>query len=349
MSYQQKRAYQGELAQTFSLKEYVYAGGKAEGVRAADVANNAGVELTVLAGRCMDFGAFRYRGRGLNFFTPAGVVNSQFYDNRGEEFLRSFAGGFLTTCGLTEIGSGGECDGEQLGLHGRIGNTPAEQFGAAIEWESGEPRAVLSGVMRQARLFGENLRLHRRIVMGYDQKGFSFTDTVENIGFTTQPFMLLYHFNLGYPLVDEQAEIFLPASGTAPRNDRAAEGLDRWNRLQAPSPGWEEMCYLHTLKADKRGRSAAALYNHGLELGVVIRFDRALLDHFVEWKSMAAGNYVVGLEPTNGFVDGRAAAKAIGDLKVLQPGDRFAYDFTVEVLDSRAELDALLAEYQAMR
>ena len=64
---------------------------------------------------------------------------------------------------------------------------------------------------------------------------------------------------------------------------------------------------------------------------------------------MAAGNYVVGLEPTNGFVDGRAAAKAIGDLKVLQPGDRFAYDFTVEVLDSRAELDALLAEYQAMR
>ena len=227
MSYQHDRRYAGELSQLFEVKEYEYTGGRAEGVRAVDIRNRAGVELQVLPGRCMDFGRFSYKGHSFQFITPAGMVNTKYYDNRGVEFLRSFNGGMLTTCGLTEIGSGGECNGEQLGLHGRIANTPAEHFSCTVDTDGGAPSAELRGTMRQAVLFGERLTLTRKVTMGYDQKGFCFTDTVENTGFLPSPFMLLYHFNLGYPLVDEDARIYLPASDTQPRTPHAAEGRNR--------------------------------------------------------------------------------------------------------------------------
>lgn len=75
--------------------------------------------------------------------------------------------------------------------------------------------------MRQARLFTEHLTLRREITVGYEQKGFSFVDTVENISYHTRPFMLLYHFNMGYPLVSEDSRLYLPVSNTRPRNAHA--------------------------------------------------------------------------------------------------------------------------------
>lgn len=63
--------------------------------------------------------------------------------------------------------------------------------------------------------------------------------------------------------------------------------------------------YLHELAADENGRSFAAVVNRKLGLGVVIDFDASLLPYFMEWKSTGAGDYVVGLEPSNSSVHGR--------------------------------------------
>lgn len=63
--------------------------------------------------------------------------------------------------------------------------------------------------------------------------------------------------------------------------------------------------YLHELAADENGRSFAAVVNRKLGLGVVIDFDASLFPYFMEWKSMGAGDYVVGLEPSNSSVHGR--------------------------------------------
>lgn len=112
MGYEQERIYIGDMSQLFMVKEYRWLGGRSEGTRAVDIRNNAGVELTLLPDRCMDPAYLTYKGKNLSFITPAGVVHPSYYDNRGEEFLRSFTAGLLTTCGLTEIGNGGECDGE---------------------------------------------------------------------------------------------------------------------------------------------------------------------------------------------------------------------------------------------
>jgi hypothetical protein len=53
---------------------------------------------------------------------------------------------------------------------------------------------------------------------------------------------------------------------------------------------------------------------------------------YIEWRMMAEGQYVVGIEPcTNGF--GRAEVRKAGELITLQPGEKRVYDLEVGVLD----------------
>ena len=77
--------------------------------------------------------------------------------------------------------------------------------------------------------------------------------------------------------------------------------------------------YLHELAADENGRSFAAVVNRKLGLGVVIDFDASLFPYFMEWKSTGAGDYVVGLEPSNSSVHGRGWHEQRGDLHAIAP------------------------------
>jgi hypothetical protein len=60
-------------------------------------------------------------GKNLGFFAPCGYVSPQYYDNKGAGFLKSFTAGFLTTCGLTAVGSPCVDDGEELPICPRCG------------------------------------------------------------------------------------------------------------------------------------------------------------------------------------------------------------------------------------
>ena len=54
--------YIGDYSQIFGIKEYVFSGGKAKGVKAFDINNGAGLELTVLADRCLDIAKVAFKG-----------------------------------------------------------------------------------------------------------------------------------------------------------------------------------------------------------------------------------------------------------------------------------------------
>jgi hypothetical protein len=60
-------------------------------------------------------------------------------------------------------------------------------------------------------VFGENLVLTRRIEAALGGATIGVTDRVENRGFRPTPHMLLYHYNFGFPLLDEGAELLLPS------------------------------------------------------------------------------------------------------------------------------------------
>ena len=107
--------------------------------------------------------------------------------------------------------------------------------------------------------------------------------------------------------------------------------------------------YLHELAADENGRSFAAVVNRKLGLGVVIDFDASLFPYFMEWKSTGAGDYVVGLEPSNSSVHGRGWHEQRGDLHAIAPQASERKSLTFTVIEGEAAIDGLIARRDAAR
>lgn len=333
--------YTGDASQLFGVKDYRLNGGKADGVRAVDVRNYTGLEFTVLTDRGMDIAYTSYKGTNLSYISKTGIVASQYFNEFGTGFLRSFCGGLLTTCGLTYLGSPCNDNGEELGLHGRISNTPAEEVYAGTEWIDGVPVMKVKGKMREAKVFGEYVSLEREIVCKYDENKIYINDVVENNGFREEPLMILYHFNLGYPLLSSKSYLLSPSVSVTPRDAEAAKGTGEYNKFQEPTPGYNEQVFYHELKADSEGRTFGALINPELELGLAIWFRKDQLPRLTQWKQMGEGEYVLGIEPCNCRVEGRAKERKGGTLEFIKPGEVRKFNLEVEILDGMDKIKQL--------
>jgi Domain of unknown function (DUF4432) len=340
----------GDASQILGAKEYVLEGGRARGVRAIDARNGSGLELTVLPDRGMDIAWLSCGGRNISYIGKPGVVAPEYYDDRGLEWLRGFTAGFLTTCGLRNVGNPCAEGGESFGLHGRAANAPAEAVSADVEWPeeggkgSSAPTIRISGRMREARVFGENLALTRKIGLRCGRNALVIEDRVDNLGFREESLQILYHFNMGYPLLDSGSRLLAPAASTTPREASMLPFLPRWAEAQEPTPGFAEQVFYHELRADDEGMTCLALINREASLGVALRFDRARLPYFAQWKMMGEGEYVMGLEPCNCLLDGRAKLKEEGKLELLAPGAAASFRIEAEFLTDRAGLDRVESE-----
>ena len=230
-------AYYGHESQLFGVEEYRLVGGKGDGMRLLNVRNGKGLEFTVSADRCADIAKLFFRGENYSFFSVNGYVAPAYYDDKGNGWEKSFTAGFLTTCGLLAVGSPCTDEGQALPLHGAIDNIPAEH----ILWDMDEEKIWIKATMRHAQIFAEKLLMTRTITCSKTSNEITVTDEIENIGDAASPVMLLYHMNMGYPLLCEQSELFIPAQQVLPRNDHAAEDIDTWykilllSRVQGPS------------------------------------------------------------------------------------------------------------------
>ena len=70
------------------------------------------------------------------------------------------------------------------------------------------------------------------------------TDTVTNTGPTACPHMMLYHCNIGFPVVDDTAELSYPAPPGTCVSDAST---DATARSPAPEPTFVEECYEHDM------------------------------------------------------------------------------------------------------
>lgn len=320
--------YLGHLSQLYGVEEHRLVGGKGDGMRLFEIRNGRGLELTVSADRCADIARLTFKGDNMGYFAPSGYVSPAYYDREGDGFLKSFTAGFLATCGLTTVGPPDEDDGEQLPMHGTIGNCPAESIYAVTD----EDAIRLHAVINPSSLFGEKLVLYREIICSLDRNCFEIVDTVRNEGDKISPLMILYHMNMGYPLLDENAELLIPSDHVKPRDARAQEGLDSWDKLLPPQEGFAEQCYYHTYDGEK---GAAQIYNPTIGKGLRITFDTKELCFLTEWKQMGVRDYVLGLEPGNCNPDGRKAMRAQNKLQILAPGAEATFHVSVEMLEER--------------
>jgi len=336
----------GDLGQLGGIRESVLQGGKASGVRALDVSTGSGLAFTVLPDRCLDICAASFQGASLCWHGQAGVVHPAYYEPHGTGWLWGFFGGLLTTCGLTQVGSPNVDDGEELGQHGRIADVPAEQVRWGHTWEEDDLTYWIEGTMREARLFGPDLRLHRRITTRLGANTVRVENTVENAGFSPSPIMILFHCNAGYPLLDEGAELLLVSTRVTPRDDQARVGLADWSRFPAPQADWHEQVFYHDVAADAGNWCTAAIVNRrfsgGRGLGLAIRWRGDQLFRFGEWKMTGQGAYVVGLEPANCQVAGRHAAREDGTLQFIAARSSLQFELEFQLLPDNAAIDRLL-------
>jgi hypothetical protein len=231
------RARVGSLDQLARVERVVEDDGPGRGARRVRLVDSAGLDVDVHVDRCLDLGAASYRGVPLAWRSPVGYVAPGLVGPGTDGWLRGFAGGLLTTCGLDTFGAASMDDGQEFGLHGRIGATPAAEVSTWARAVDGDYELGVSGFVRQSSLFGDDLVLHRRITTRMGSGRLLLEDTVTNDGFSAAPHMVLYHCNLGWPLLDQGAEIDVPGARTSPRDEAAARGMDTWSRPRAAAAG----------------------------------------------------------------------------------------------------------------
>lgn len=317
--------YAGHSSQLCAVEEVRLVGGKGDGMRLLQLRNVAGLEMTVSADRCADISRLVFKGDNMGYFSPNGYVAPSYYDEKGAGFLKSFTAGFLTTCGLTAVGSPCTDYGEDLPLHGTIGNTPCER----IWWDEDGENIRIYAIVNDSGIFTRKLMLRRTITVSKAAGKFTIRDTVENQSDAESPVMILYHMNMGYPLLSENSVVDIPSVEVKPRNAHAAEDLNTWHKMLPPTKGFEEQCYFHSFENEGR----ASIYNPDIRKGLHITFDPKSLDCFTEWKMMGFRDYVLGLEPGNCHPDGRDLMRKEGKLKFLHPGEKVTYEVSVTLFE----------------
>lgn len=330
-----EQEYVGNQDQLLSVKTFRLEGGWGDQVKATQITNKNGLQFTVVADRCMDIVDLRYKGINVSYQNPCGVVSSKYYDKMGTDWLRSFTAGFFTTCGLDNIGASCEENGTIYGMHGRIGNTPADQYCVqTIETKDGL-EAVITGEMIQSVMFGEKWKLKREIRAYQNVDRIELIDEICNIGFESQEYMILYHCNIGYPFLSPGCEAKIDSHAITPRNAYSAQYQKECLNITKPNK-LDEMCYYHEMN-NRDGTSLAGIYQPKHEIGFVLLYENHVLDHFVEWKNLSKGQYVLGLEPGSNYVDGKAAERRKEPIKILGPGEsvkhKIMFDFSSNRLD----------------
>ncbi len=334
-------SYVGDISQIADAKESVLSAGKADGVRVIEVKTGGGLAFTVVPSRAMDIAWAEFKGTPLAHISKSGVTNPAFFEKDGLNFLRGFYCGLLTTCGLTYFGAPCVDEGQTLGLHGRVSNIPAQDVSVSREWEGDDYVIRIRGKVQESSIFGENLVLSREISVKMGGKTIHVHDAVENCGFAETPFMLMYHCNFGYPLVSEDTILITPKTKVTPRDAEAAKGINAYNKFQAPEAGFAEQVFYHDMEPAADGSLHMCLFNEKLGLGAYVKSNIKQLDHFVQWKQMGAGDYVVGLEPATWKPEGRAEARRTGELKFIQPGEIKTFDVEFGIVESREELKSI--------
>lgn len=323
--------YVGHDSQLYGIEEHRLIGGKGDGIRLLEINNGKGLELTVSPDRNSDISRLRYKGIGMNYMSPCGYVAPAYYDSIGTNFLKSFTCGFLTTCGLQAVGSPCTDNGEDLPLHGSIANTPVEQ----IFWKEENDELVTESVTKDEAIFSRKLRLTRRIHVSLKENSFVVDDTIENTGDRHEPVEILYHMNMGYPLLDEDSVVIIPSKEVRARDAHAQEDIANWMHMEKPQAGYQERCYYHTFP-DQNGY--AAIWQPKIQAGLAITYDTSVLDGFVEWKMMGVRDYVLGLECGNCYPDGRDVMRRTGMLKFIDPGEKMHYAVKITMLDEKPAL-----------
>ena len=321
-----KRGYIGNPAQLVTLRRVTINEGRAKGTEIIEVKTAGGLELDILPDAGLDIGQCRYKGVNMSWMSKNGYDNPAVIVPYETEFVNTFPGGLLYTCGLRSAGPANRDKGEWHPLHGRYHSLAAEQVCAEIE----NNEIVVKGTIRETALFGHVLEVRRTIRIPAFGASVTVEDQVSNLTPRDEEIMQIYHCNFGYPLLNEKARLVLPEEReTIPRTDFAKTGLGRECEFDQPIDGEEERVFFQKMKKGFWAR----LENPALGVNMTISWSGDTLPILSQWRSMASGDYVLGLEPTNCYIMGRNDERENGTLPVLKAFESVTNTVIIEFTD----------------
>ena len=309
--------------------------GAERGVRIIEMRAGGGLEAEIVVDRGLDIGRLALGGETVSWHAPGGYRAPALAPpeaQRGQGFLAAMSG-FLATCGFDHIRQpatdsvaspsfpGGTVDHP---LHGHGAHQPARLSGYGLDTE----RAVLwcEGEIVQSMFHYGALALYRRIEIPVGGGEIAISDRVENIGPTEMPVMLLYHFNVGHPLVGDGARVLLD-----PAEDLWASGdFDPRAPFGPPEPVQSAELTVHRPQPVD-GWARCRLENPANGLSLTIAFEAATLPFLQHLKMRGRRSYMAAIEPCTTSRRERRAAREAGEVPVLAPGEsrRFALRVTL--------------------
>ena len=339
----------GDIGQCFGVRAMQFASGKAAMVRGYEVDPAGGLRFSVSESKGFDLFDMSYKGVRFSFFTKAGYSSPWISEEHGMGYLNNLGAGFLYTAGLSNVGGPVEDGGFYHNVHGNVKNTPAENVSWGSVWDGDDCVLKLSADVRDSAFFGRNLLLHREITANVGEKRFFIHDTIENQGFDEEQIMLLYHMNLGYPVLDADTRLLAPVVHEEPLSEHTRQNDPDYARMIAPIDNNVEYLHALTLGHDAENRTACAAYNERLGLGLYIRYNVDWLKYLIEWKCMSSGDYALGMLPATCRPSGREANRVNGDLRKLKPFERFENLLEIGVIDGDRERDEYLESLKSMK
>ena len=328
----------------WSIRWRTLRGGVSDGVSVVEL-NSGGLSLSVLPTRGMGIWKGRFHDLPLEWKSPVerpvhpAFVNLQ--DRGGLGWLHGF-NELLCRCGLGFMGPPGDDGGEKLTLHGRIANIPAHRVEVRVD-PDGDGTLELIGVVDECSMFGPRWRLTSTLRLVAGSNRCEIIDEVTNLGGQPQELSLLYHINVGRPFLEPVATYAVPCRDIAPRDARAAEGIDACYVYGAPVAGFAEQAYYHTPLSAADGWSTAVLANAANNAALAVHFQTKQLPTFTVWKNTIAeaDGYVTGLEPGVNFPNFRAFERQQGRLPVVKPGQSYRSELALEVADTEQSVHQL--------
>lgn len=279
------------LMQVASVSRYKITSGKSQGLNVIDC-NNGVIRFLLNESKALDVMQLYHQGVNVSFLSKNAFTNREInFDNR-------FEGGMLYTCGFDSVGGR---DGYET--HGSFHQTTAE----VVRAECNENGITVEANIRNSALFGKNLLIRRTVFTEIGSSTVRISDTLINEAYVPEDYCVLYHVNFGYPMLDEGAEIVANIEKITPRTEWAECNLPTATLIEKPEHAKEETCYYLELNTPE-----ISLVNSTLGKKCTLSYSGETLPCFIEWKSMASGDYALGLEPTTTLLDDNFEYDTIG-------------------------------------
>lgn len=335
--------WQGKISnhqQLGGIETSILDNGNGKGVRIAWINTGTGLRFKVVLDRGMDIAEAFYNEYSLTWLSHTGIAPPDPTTVAGMNWLNTFGGGLLNTCGLTHIG-GPENDSYGLrGLHDRISHCPA-YINSIVQPDLHARMFEMSmtGRMMQSVVFGHHLELKRTISVELGVPKIKIHDEVTNNGNQAAPHMLLYHINFGWPLIDEGTMLIWEGK-CIPRevNDPVFQKTSNYKICKPPINehfGAGESVAFIDLVTDERGICQYEVFNPRLSLLIRIRYKKEQLPWLTNWQHWGENEYVTALEPGTHPPIGQAAARKAGSLIFIQPEETRKYDLEMEIIHNK--------------